>query len=249
MCDFPLFPKSIGGGALLVKSGNFKPDRSTGTVRDAIDYMAGVRSLLFFVCGLGALCVKHITLPLVVAMFVREWGWRKGMLRTFAAGLLWLLTFAVVLAPDTLQAFIDRVLRYQSWAGHYGVSLVLPNGLSTILLYAVAFGGIPLLIARWKPPLALTMRLAAAAFLVFTPGFYPTMMGIWFAWSILTPNAVTAAAIAITTFIMLVTDTSADRGMQNALWILMVVELIVLWRTQAPKRSAAHSESWNRNPR
>ena len=160
-------------------------------------------------------------------MFVSVWGVKRGYLRFAAAACVWLLSFAVVLTPDTAERIYWRVLRYQSWQGHYGLALVLPSGVHAVLFYAAMFGLVPLLARRMRPADALAF--SATVFHVLTPGYFPTMAALWMIALLAAKRWLMAIMVIAVVALLMATGLDNVRLTHNVLWVLAVGSLIVGW--------------------
>lgn len=120
--------------------------------------------MIWLLC-LAAVLIKHITAPLVWALLVYRYGWRKALLGAAGIGVVFALSFI----PFWTPAIIGNVFLYQSITGIYGFGLLLPPPLPA-LLFGAAMLALPLVCQRRGLCLRAAMGVQAVGMMVFLYG-------------------------------------------------------------------------------
>jgi hypothetical protein len=122
-----------------------------------------------WVLGTATLLIKHLLVFSVWMLFVTSAGWRRGLLLSVGAGIVFASTFLPYL-PDGAEGVARNVIGYRSASGFYGLSLLL-SGPAALFLFVAAMGVLPWLADRLALVAPARLELAAVSLLVLIPGF------------------------------------------------------------------------------
>ena len=120
---------------------------------------------MIWVLGLAAVLVKHITAPLVWALLVYHYGWRRALVGVGGIALVFALTFI----PFWTPAIVRNVFLYQSITDVYGFGVLLPHPLPALLL-VTAMLALPVICQRRGLTVQAAMGVQAIGLIVFLYG-------------------------------------------------------------------------------
>lgn len=164
---FALYWLNPGAIAIIGYGGQFEILALIPLVCGVLVWRAGKPLWWVFAFGAAAVFMKHSTVFLVWALFVYAAGVRRALLWMVATGSIFLLSLTPFL-PSGAEGIWRNVLAYTSLANGYGLTMLLPRGQVTALLYGVLLI-LPMLTRRM--PLTRTLWLSSIGYLMFVPGF------------------------------------------------------------------------------
>lgn len=120
--------------------------------------------------GTAGLCVKHLNVFIVFALFVVAAGTLLRTAGLFAAALVVFGASFVPFLPGGLDGIVKNVFLYRGMGHRYGLVAVVPRQL-LFVVFVVVLAATPVLLRRFlRAGPVETLELTAVALLVFIPG-------------------------------------------------------------------------------